>query len=214
MRIFICGDSTAACYDPEKTRMVGWGQELAALLPGAEIRNHAMAGRSTKTFLEEGRLARLEGEIGEGDLLLIQFGHNDEGEKPERHTEPEEFARNLETFIRFARERGAHPVLLTPTCIRIWKEGKLQPSHGAYLARVRETAAENGVPLIDVYTEGFRRVSEAGEEGSRAYYMHVKPGEEPGCPEGKEDDTHTRQAGAALFASFIAAELKRMRLVT
>ena len=210
MRLLICGDSTAASYDSEKTHMVGWGQALGEYLPGVEIQNHAIAGRSTKTFLAEGRLARLEGELRKGDLLLISFGHNDEGDKPERHTEPEEFAQNLEIIIRFARERDAVPILVTPICIRNWEEGKLQPSHGPYLQAMRKTAQRTATALIDLYEESFRIVSEAGEKGSKSFFMHLAPGEKPGHPEGMQDDTHTRREGAERFAAFLGKELHRL----
>ena len=71
MKIFICGDSTAASYDPKETLMTGWGQVLGEYLPEAEIRNHAMAGRSTRTFLQEGRLERVMEEIGEQMLRAV-----------------------------------------------------------------------------------------------------------------------------------------------
>ena len=80
MRIFVCGDSTAASYNPEETRMVGWGQLLGDFLPGTTVVNLSMAGRSTKTFLAEGRLEPA-GQADPGDLVLIQFAHNDENEK-------------------------------------------------------------------------------------------------------------------------------------
>lgn len=211
MRIFICGDSTAACYQAAETQMAGWGQMLPEFLPDAQVFNHAMAGRSTKTFLAEGRLQRLDGQLGRGDLLLIQFGHNDEGDKPERHTDPEtEFQDNLKKFIRFAEKREALPVLLTPICIRLWENGKLQPSHGAYLEAIRLVAREQRIPLIEMYEESRRIVSEAGEEGSKALYMQIPPGEDPRYPEGVQDNTHTRLAAARPFAAFAAAELRRI----
>ncbi len=209
--IYITGDSTAAVYDHQATPMTGWGMVLGDYLPGISIHNHAMAGRSTKTFLEEGRLQRLEGLLKQGDLLLIQFGHNDEGDKPERHTEPwGDFTDNLSFFVRFARERGACPVLLTPICIRIWEHGALQGSHGEYLQAVRALAERLQVPLIDLYEESFRIVSEAGEEGSRALFMQLRPGEDPRIPEGREDDTHTREKAARPYAAFVARRLKEL----
>ena len=85
-QVFICGDSTAATYDPEKTPMVGWGSLLGDCLPGVRVVNLAMAGRSTRTFLEEGRLDPVGAQARPGDLVLIQFVHNDENEKkPERY---------------------------------------------------------------------------------------------------------------------------------
>ncbi len=214
MRIFVCGDSTAASYNPEETRMVGWGQLLGDFLPGVTVVNLSMAGRSTKTFLAEGRLEPA-GQAGPGDLVLIQFAHNDENEKkPERYTAPwTEFTENLRFFIRFAREHGAAPVLLTPICMRIWQDGKLQPTHGEYPAAMRSVAEEMNVPLIDLYTESFRIVESMGEEGSKALFMHFAPGEDPAYPDGSEDNAHTKRAGAERFAEAAARGLQALGLV-
>ena len=214
MRIYVCGDSTAASYNPEETRMVGWGQLLGDFLPGATVVNLSMAGRSTKTFLAEGRLEPA-GQADPGDLVLIQFAHNDENEKkPERYTAPwTEFTDNLKYFIRFAREHGAVPVLLTPICMRIWQDGTLQPTHGEYPAAMRAVAEETGVPLIDLYTESFRIVESMGEEGSKALFMHFAPGEDPAYPDGSEDNAHTKRAGAERFAEAAARGLKELGLV-
>ena len=214
MRIYVCGDSTAASYNPEETRMVGWGQLLGDFLPGVTVVNLSMAGRSTKTFLAEGRLEPA-GQADPGDLVLIQFAHNDENEKkPERYTAPwTEFTDNLKYFIRFAREHGAVPVLLTPICMRIWQDGKLQPTHGEYPAAMRAVAEETDVPLIDLYTESFRIVETMGEEGSKALFMHFAPGEDPAYPDGSEDNAHTKRAGAERFAEAAARGLKELGLV-
>ena len=214
MRIFVCGDSTAASYNPEETRMVGWGQLLGDYLPGTDVVNLSMAGRSTKTFLAEGRLEPA-GQADPGDLVLIQFAHNDENEKkPERYTAPwTEFTENLRYFIRFAREHGAAPVLLTPICMRVWQDGKLQPTHGEYPAAMRSVAEEMNVPLIDLYTESFRIVEETGEEGSKALFMHFTPGEDPAYPDGSQDNAHTKRAGAERFAAAAAEGLKALGVV-
>ena len=214
MRIFVCGDSTAASYNPEETRMVGWGQLLGDFLPGVTVVNLSMAGRSTKTFLAEGRLEPA-GQADPGDLVLIQFAHNDENEKkPERYTAPwTEFTENLRFFIRFAREHGAVPVLLTPICMRIWQDGKLQPTHGEYPVAMRTVAEETDVPLIDLYTESFHSVESMGEEGSKALFMHFAPGEDPAYPDGSEDNAHTKRAGAERFAAAAARGLKDLGLV-
>ena len=214
MRIYVCGDSTAASYNPEETRMVGWGQLLGDFLPGVTVVNLSMAGRSTKTFLAEGRLEPA-GQADPGDLVLIQFAHNDENEKkPERYTAPwTEFTDNLKYFIRFAREHGAVPVLLTPICMRIWQDGKLQPTHGEYPAAMRAVAEETDVPLIDLYTESFRIVEAMGEEGSKALFMHFAPGEDPAYPDGSEDNAHMKRAGAERFAEAAARGLKELGLV-
>lgn len=214
MRIIICGDSTAASYDPAETLMTGWGQVLGEFIPEAEIRNHAMAGRSTRTFLEEGRLDRAMEDAGPGDLVLIQFGHNDENtEKPERYTEPERaYPENLAVFVRRAREKQAVPVLMTPVCLRNWREEKLEPSHGIYPQKVRETAEKLGTPLIDLYADSLRIVEAAGEAGSEKLFMNLDPGEDPKYPEGREDNAHTRRAGAMAFAEKTAERLRELNL--
>ena len=215
MNIFICGDSTAQTYDPAETLMVGWGQLLGDYLPGVAVRNHAKAGRSTKSFLADGRLQVLDGQIGSGDLLLIQFAHNDENEKPERHTEPwTTFTDNLSVFVNFARHRGAVPVLLTPICMRVWENGRLQETHGEYKDAMRTLAQRMNVPLLDIYRDSFRIVAAAGEENSKAFFMHVAAGEDPRYPEGLSDNAHTRRAGAEQFAACVARELIQAGLVS
>ena len=174
-----------------------------------------MAGRSTRTFLAEGRLERAAAELAPGDLMLIQFGHNDENkEKPERYTDPEKaFPENLGIFVETAREKGALPVLMTPICIRCWQDGKLQPSHGVYPRVVRETAERLGVPVIDLYGESLRLVEEAGEEGSRKLFMDFDPGEEAREPQGRADNAHTRLAGADAFARAAARRLRELGII-
>jgi lysophospholipase L1-like esterase len=208
MQIFICGDSTAASYNAEETQMVGWGQVLGEYLPGTGVVNLAMAGRSTKTFLAEGRLQPAEEQGRPGDLLLVQFAHNDENEKkPERYTAPQtEFKENLRFFIRFARERNMVPVLLTPICMRIWQDGELQPTHGEYPGAMRDVAEELDVPLVDLYEDSFRIVKSAGEEGSRDLFIYTAAGGDP-------DNAHTRRAGAERFAEAAAQGLKALGLV-
>lgn len=215
MTIYICGDSTAASYGPEQAPLAGWGQFLGGLLPGTAVDNRAMAGRSTRTFLQEGRLSAIEDALAAGDLVLIQFGHNDEGDKPERHTEPwADFTDNLDTFIRVARSHGARPVLMTPICIRLFQGGQLQPSHGEYLKAVCALAERRGVPLIDLYAVSRAVVLALGDESSRELYMHIAPGVYPAFPDGATDDTHTRPRGAEIYADAVAQALRDMNLVS
>ena len=214
MTIYICGDSTADTYDPEKTLMVGWGQLLQGYLPHVRVEDRAKAGRSTKSFLAEGRLEDILREISPGDLMLVQFAHNDENEKPERHTEPwTDYLANLTVFVDSAREKGAIPVLLTPICMRVWQDGKLKETHGDYKRAVRALAEKAGVPCIDLYAESFRIVQEMGEEGSKALFMHVAAGEDPRYPEALCDNAHTRFPGADRFAAYVAQSLKELKLV-
>lgn len=214
MTMYICGDSTAASYSPQQAPLTGWGQVLGEWIGNMPIENRAMAGRSTKSFLSEGRLQALEGALRPGDLLLIQFTHNDTSDLVWRHTDPwTSFKNNLEIFVDTARLAGAVPVLLTPICRRYWQEGELRPSHGEYPEVIRVVARQRNVPLIDVYEQSRALVQSLGEEQSRALYLHVEPNVYPAYPNGHTDDTHTRRPGAEAFSRIVADGLKALGLV-
>lgn len=107
-KLFIAGDSTAAAKDPSQKPMAGWGEYLGRFLkPPLVIDNRAVNGRSTKSFLDEGRWAAIEQDLRAGDAVLIQFGHNDEKkEDPLRYTDPDtEYRSNLRHFIESTGER-------------------------------------------------------------------------------------------------------------
>ena len=211
--IYIIGDSTVEDNQPP---FRGWGWALPQFVrEGVRVKNHALSGRSSRSFRAEGLFEPVEQALGEGDLLLIQFGHNDGGNKPERHTEPwTSYTDNLTAFIRFARERGAVPALLTPICMRVWENGALQETHGEYKDAMRSLAIKMDVPLLDIYRDSFRIVAAAGEEGSKAFFMHVALGEDPRYPEGLSDNAHTRRAGAERFAACVAKQLIGAGLVS
>ena len=214
MTIYICGDSTAATYQPSEAPMIGWGQLLGEFIGDIPVENRAMAGRSTKSFLSEGRLVRIETEIQPGDLMLIQFAHNDASDLVWRHTDPwTSFYHNLEIFLDTAILRQAQPVLLTPITRRNWHQGELQPCHGEYPDAIRMLAARRRVPLIDMYEKSANLLRSLGDEASKALYMHVEKGVYPAYPNGNVDDTHTRRAGAEAYARMVAEELQRQGLI-
>ncbi len=214
MTIYVCGDSTAASYKPEEAPLTGWGQALGDMLPGVRVENRAMGGRSTKSFLSEGRLQKIETEIQPGDLLLIQFTHNDTSDLVWRHTDPwTSFYHNLEIYVDTALLHGAKPVLMTPICRRYWRDGKLLESHGDYPEVIRTLARQRSVSLIDLYEQGTRLIREMGDEESRKLYLYAEPGVYPAYPEGSTDDTHTQRAGAAFYARLTAERLRELGLV-
>lgn len=214
MTIFICGDSTAAGYPPEQAPQTGWGQLLGELIGNIPVVNCAMGGRSTKSFISEGRLVDIEKQLEPGDLMLIQFAHNDESDLVWRHTDPwTSYTNNLEIFVDTARLYKAVPVLMTPICMRLWQDGKLIESHGDYVKAVHILAAKRNVPLIDMYGKSRELAEKLGEEGSKTLFMHLEKGEYPAFPEGRQDNAHTQRAGAAAFAKVAAEELKRLGLI-
>ena len=214
MTIHICGDSTAQSYTEDKAPITGWGQVIGEYLPGIEINNRAMAGRSTKSFLAEERLEAIKPLLSKGDLLLIQFAHNDWNEKPERHTEPyTTYTENLNVFIDAALDRGAVPVLLTPIPMRCWEDGQLKDMHGEYPVAMRQLALQRGVALLDVYEHGLRALTDMGEAATEPLYMNFDAGLYPAYPDGSKDNAHTQRAGAELYASIVADLLKKNNLV-
>ena len=200
-RVFIAGDSTASAYPPERAPREGWGMQLQHYLAdGVEVHNDAQSGRSARSFVEQGWLDAIAAELGRGDVLLIQFGHNDaKVEDPTRYSEPmDEYPRWLMRHVELVRERGATPVLLTPVARRKFDGSQLLDTHGPYPQAVRELARRENVALVDLNALSMDWLRHVGDAGSRPYFMHV--------PAQKQaDDTHFSAAGARLVACLVAA---------
>jgi pectinesterase len=209
--IFIAGDSTASIYGPESHPRTGWGQVLGDFYTAnINVIDLAQSGRSSKSFIDEGFFAGLERQIGPGDLLLVQFGHNDEKiHSPERYTAPEtDFKEYLGKYIDMAREKGATPVLLTPVVRRKFDNGKLVPTHGKYPDAVRELAEKTETAIIDMTRLSGQYVAGLGEEQSKAVYLHMKG------PQGRvEDNTHFSETGAYAMAALVVEGLSHLKLV-
>ena len=147
--IWIIGDSTV---EDNKPPFRGWGWALPQYVrEGVRVRNIALSGQSSLSFREKGLFEPAEQEMAAGDLLLIQFGHNDEKDD-DRHTDPDTtFKEELWRYCRFALDRGAQPVLLTPVSRRFFVGGgSMLYTHGEYPRAIRELAAEKHVPLCDL----------------------------------------------------------------
>ncbi|MBQ3911583.1 MAG: NAD(P)H-hydrate dehydratase [Lachnospiraceae bacterium] len=209
--IFWAGDSTAARNYIDSYPQTGIGQVFDLYVKnGVEVRDYAVNGRSTKSFMDEGRLARIAREIRRGDYLFIQFGHNDEKDKdPTRYTEPfGAYTDNLRTFIDTARTRGAQPVLITPLERRHFgAAGRIEPTHGDYPAAVLQLAREEHVPCVDLNILSRELMDSVGDEASKEFFVHVPAGKYAAFPDGKEDNTHLRYHGAVTFAGLIAQAL-------
>ena len=210
-QVFIVGDSTASAYGAERAPREGWGMQLQSFLaPDAwQVRNHAQSGRSARSFIEEGWLAPVERGLRSGDVLLIQFGHNDaKAEDPTRYNEPAQaFPQWLMRYVALARDAGATPVLVTPLARRKFERGatidQLLDTHGAYAPAVRQLAAREGVGLIDLHARSIDWLRALGDEASKPFFMHVP------AP-GQADDTHLQQRGAVAVACLVVDEWKTL----
>ena len=213
-RIYYAADSIVAQKNIFTYPETGIGQMLPLYLKrNVFVQNHAENGRSTKSFIDEGRLDVIRENICEGDFFFIQFGHNDEKQAdPSRYTEAYgDYQRNLETFINVAKNKKAHPVLITPLCRRQFdKNGNLLDTHGDYPEAMRQLAKRLDVPLIDLCTLSYDAVSKAGDEASKQWFMNFPQGIYPNYPAGKEDNSHLRPEGAMYFAGILAEELKKL----
>lgn len=213
-RIYYAADSIVAQKNIFTYPETGIGQMIPLYLKrNVFVQNHAENGRSTKSFIDEGRLDVIRENICEGDFLFIQFGHNDEKQAdPSRYTEAYgDYQRNLETFINVAKNKKAHPVLITPLCRRQFdKNGNLLDTHGDYPEAMRQLAKRLDVPLIDLCTLSYDAVSKAGDEASKQWFMNFPQGIYPNYPAGKEDNSHLRPEGAMYFAGILAEELKKL----
>jgi lysophospholipase L1-like esterase len=215
--ILIASDSTAAPYKADRYPQVGWGQMLTCgLAPDVRVSNHAMGGRSTRTFLSEGRWARLMADVMPGDTVLIQFGHNDQARgKPERWAPAAtDYRDNLMRFIWDVRSAGAIPVLVTPVARRNFgADGKAVADYPDYSGVMRSLATDMRVPLIDLETLSRGWLDRAGPAASKAYYLHYRV--EDGIaafPKGISDDTHFSEVGGRQVADLVAGALKALNL--
>ncbi|MDN0195029.1 rhamnogalacturonan acetylesterase [Streptomyces sp. S.PNR 29] len=206
--LYIAGDSTAAQKYADAAPETGWGMAFPFFLhDDRPVANHAVNGRSSKSFVDEGRLDVILGEIKPGDFLLIQFGHNDEkANDPARYTEPwTTYQDYLRRYIDGARARGARPVLATSVERRRFDaEGKALPSHGEYPAAMRALAEEERVALLDVQALSIALWQQLGVEETKKYFNWTAT---------EQDNTHFNPPGAIAVARLVVRELLRTRVL-
>jgi rhamnogalacturonan acetylesterase len=210
--LYLIGDSTVRNTN---TPQVGWGAALPAYFDTTRIHivNNAMAGRSTRTFISEGRWDKTIAAIKPGDFLIMQFGHN-EGSVPDttkagrrgvlRGTGPETkslvwpdghpetvntYGWYLRKFIREAKAKGATPVVCSMIPRNEWKDGKVIRANQDFGKWAAEVAQQEGVAFIDLNEITAREYDKLGPEEVKKFF--------PG------DHTHTNAAGAQLNAESV-----------
>ncbi|KQM34296.1 rhamnogalacturonan acetylesterase [Chryseobacterium sp. Leaf201] len=215
--LFLIGDSTMANKEnPDKNPEHGWGQVLPQYMTsGIEIQNHAMNGRSSKSFRTEGRWDKVEKQLKKGDFVVIQFGHNDQKIKDStKFTNPyTQYRANLERYVNETRAKGATPILMTSIVRRNFTEnGVLVDTHKEYPLVVRMVANDMKVPFVDMQLLTEQMEIAYGPENSKKLHLHFKEGEEPYYTKAKDDDTHLSRLGAETVAKLAVKDLKSLKI--
>ena len=205
--IWIIGDSTVEDNQPP---FRGWGWALPAFVKeGVAVKNRALSGRSSRSFWEEGLFRPVAEGMRAGDMLLIQFGHNDEKDD-ERHTDPDTtFPECLMRYVNAAWEKLTLPVLITPVSRRFFCEPtSLMYTHGEYPKAIRDLAEKEGLPLCDLEKDSRSLYLSLGPDKTAELFVRLAPGENPDFPDGHDDKTHFNAFGAKKIAELVAEELK------
>lgn len=179
------------------------------------IDNRAMAGRSSRSFVNEGRLEDLEKAIQADDFLFMQFAHNDANkEKEERYVTTEQYEEYLLRYVNAAKSRGAEPVLVTAIAMRNCgdsPDGRFTYSFPEYRETMLEMGEKYGLIVLDLgkATTDYLNTLEDPEE-SKKLYLWVEAGLYPGGPyaEGHEDNAHLQRKGAEIFAGLLAGLIR------
>jgi len=230
--IFVIGDSTAANKDISGGKQErGWGMALQCYFDdNILIDNHAVNGRSSKSFIDQGRWQKVLDRIKPGDYVVIQFGHNDEKPRADRHTDPgSTFDYNIARFIRETREKGGIPIVMNAVVRRnffvkaqendddeklrttTFKDGakmvegdSLIDTHGLYRVAPRDVAMRMHAHFVDANKLTHELEQGLGREASKHLHMWFMPGEEPSVPDGRQDNTHYNVHGAQVVARLLA----------
>lgn len=208
--IYIAGDSTVQTYRESYAPQQGWGAFLGDYFKDSVMfSNHAIAGRSSKSFYDNGRLDTILNQIQAGDYLLVQFGINDaaynnaERYAPTCGTVPGtegSFEFYMAKYIEGALSKGATPILITPTLsLKNYSNGTFVSSYSNYTDSVKKLAVYYKVPYIDLNDLMVKHYNSIGYDKAYSYYM---------CSTGSSDMTHFTETGAKAVAGLVANAIK------
>ncbi|MDD4992383.1 MAG: rhamnogalacturonan acetylesterase [Paludibacter sp.] len=215
INIWMIGDSTMANKSAKAAPETGWGMVFNEFVnENVTVHNHAVNGRSSKSFLNEGHWKAVYDSIQPGDYVIIEFGHNDEKPAEKLHTDAATtYKELLKKYIDETRAKGANPIICSSIVRRQFDgEGNLKDTHGDYIKASREIALETKAPFIDMEALTRKVVAELGPEKSKSLYLFTKPGEYPNRKNGVADSTHLNGVGARKFAGLFVEEVKKQKL--
>lgn len=210
--VFLAGDSTVTDQDLEP--WASWGQFIGPYFDTTVVvANYAVSGASLSSFKASGRLKKILSLIKPGDYLIVEFGHNDEKIKGEQNGPWQSYSDLLTEFVQSAREKGAIPILATPTQRRFFnQDGTLKPTHGDFPDAMRAVAQKNNVPLIDLTKMTTQLYESWGDDGSRKAFVQYPANTFPGQNNALEDNTHFNSFGANEIALCVIKGIRELTI--
>lgn len=233
--IFLLSDSTVQSYEEYYYPQTGWGQVFYENFAGGDrvvekpletcsypqgrlydlgdiaIENRAIGGRSSRSFIEEGKFDEAIKEVKEGDYVFVQFGHNDATiQRPERYVAVKDFHIYIKKYIEACKEKGAECILVTPVARRNCDDGDVfNISFEEYRQVMLSMGKESGVQVLDLGKVSTEYLNLIGNERSKELYLHTKAGQYKGAySEGVEDNTHLSIDGARIYSKMVAGLIK------
>ena len=221
---YIIGDSTVRNGDGTgSNQQWGWGSFIADYFDTSKIsiRNHAIGGRSSRTFITEGRWDKIMAKLKKGDYVIMQFGHNDGGalddtarargtikgvgeESKEIYnpiTKKQEvvytYGYYMRKYIKDSKAKGAIAIVCSPVPRNDWTDGKVNRSEGSYGTWAMQTAKGEGAYFIDLNSIIAQRYEAMGADSVKPFFP--------------VDHTHTNIEGARLNAEIVITELKKLK---
>lgn len=210
--IYLAGDSTVTDQDVEP--WASWGQFITNYFDDkVVVANYAVSGSALSSFKGSNRLKKINSLLKPGDYLFIEFAHNDEKLKGSENTAWESYSKYLAEYVETARNKGAIPVLVTPTQRRAFNsDGTLKPTHGDFPNAMRAVAKKMNVPLIDITKMTTQLYEKWGDEASKKALVHYPANTFPGQEKALEDNTHFNSFGANEIALCVIKGIRELEL--
>jgi lysophospholipase L1-like esterase len=210
--IYLAGDSTVTDQDVEP--WASWGQFITNYFDDkVVVANYAVSGSALSSFKGSNRLKKINSLLKPGDYLFVEFAHNDEKLKGPENTAWESYSKYLAEYVETARNKGAIPVLVTPTQRRAFNpDGTLKPTHGDFPDAMRAVAKKMNVPLIDVTQMTAVLYEKWGVEASKNALVHYPANTFPGQEKALEDNTHFNSFGANEIALCVIKGIRDLDL--
>lgn len=208
--IYLCGNSTVV--DQNNEPWASWGQMITRWFgPEVAVSNHAESGLTARTFIGGGRLDKILTTLKKGDIVIVEFGHNDEKEKRPGDGAWYHYIYNLKIFVDQVRAKGADIVFCTPTQRRFFDDTKttIKNTHGDFPAAMKSVAEREKVPVIDLNQMTKQFFETLGFEDSKRALVHY-----PKELYGRElaDNTHFNPYGAYEVAKCVVMGMKQLQL--